>query len=579
MDDAYAVESVELIRDFYQRVSYTNGLIPPEAESARFYQMCGCGSGIWEKGVKVDSPSLIELRLASLQHPWMDMRKLQKEFFETMAKEVTEFESDLLKALKLPGIEQVREDAAGEEVVDNRKFKFTPTMRQAHKRILKELMWDLIGDNEIEEQQGKCFPWVNMRGMQVIIKQANVGADLKNSIFGFFMRSSLGVGLDHVWQQIVQNLPDGITEGDLDRNRVLPQFENQVFLAVVSNGADRVKHQLSQKYYHEIRDGLGQMALGEKTVIEAARYIHKQAGEGSLWHWMRVARSESVLAINAAFDEQSKAAGIRYEQWRTAASGACMICLGFEGRVWELSQGPQPVMDSHPNCRCLRVPLYNTSKPVQPRWTRETPYERPYTREELGRPLQPPEKPTAQTYTNTEDASQAMQELYENATEKDKKVTKYYTSDSYKDWNEYLRNKKSGNKRFDEATEQFNKFLDKAPKLQTTTHRGLAFGYEQTESFSKFANLKIGDTFTDNGFVSTTLNKNVAERFATESIEANGGYGVILNIKTKNGVLLDKFSQMKFEQEVVLRNGTSFKVMGKRMGSSPDIIIIDLEEI
>lgn len=383
-DDSYMIDSM------YAEYSRTKGLIPPEEESAKFFQMCGCGSGIWVHGVKVDSPSLVELQLANLPHQWPEMRKLQDEFYEAFAKEVTDFENDLLKALQLPDIKKVREDYAGEEVVDNRIFKYTPTMKQAHKRLVKELMGDLVGSDTIEKKKKIFNAWINTKAFNSRKQNEDeqppeqLTEDERNSLYVFFMLAALGLSLEKIWQQLIRNLPDGMTEEDISRTRVQPIFTHYEFLHVILNGANRITSYLSQKYYHIVMEALEEMALGKKTVIEAARYIHKQAGEGNLWHWLRLTRTESSLAFNAAFNEQSKASGVRYEQWKSSRTGACIICAGFDGKVWEIGTGPQIVIDSHPNCRCVRVGYYRNPRTiVQPPWTRESVFDRPYTRDEL----------------------------------------------------------------------------------------------------------------------------------------------------------------------------------------------------
>jgi len=151
-------------------------------------------------------------------------------------------------------------------------------------------------------------------------------------------------------------LPD-MTDDEIDAMRLLVQQDNVYFRAAYDVGASRIRAEIQSSWREGFHQTLLDMAKGKKSVLQAGRAMRKQVGEGKMWYWNRIARSESTLMINSAFDLQSRAAEVNFEEWSIAA-GACEICDQFEGRVWKLGEGPQPVTHTHPHC----VPSYTKVK-------------------------------------------------------------------------------------------------------------------------------------------------------------------------------------------------------------------------
>jgi hypothetical protein len=114
---------------------------------------------------------------------------------------------------------------------------------------------------------------------------------------------------------------------------------------------------------------------------------------------------------------------------------------------------------------------------------------------------------------------------------------------------------------------QLDSVIKKAPTLQEPilTFRGV----RGTKIENQFGNLKPGDTFTDNGFVSTSLNPAAANEFARIK-QANAGYILeIINPQGTKGVfplatrveITPKFASPTSEQEWLLPKGTTFEVV------------------
>jgi hypothetical protein len=151
-----------------------------------------------------------------------------------------------------------------------------------------------------------------------------------------------------------------------------------------------------------------------------------------------------------------------------------------------------------------------------------------------------------------------------------------YTSGSghYGNVNNYLRTKqwdKYTSAKEKEKVQNTIALLDKAitnaPTLQqnTLSYRGI-WGQEAVQEFGK---LKPGDTYTDNGYISTSLNLGIARNFARAD-KANPG--VILEIVNPAGTkglfplasrveITPQYATAISENEWLLPRGTTFEVL------------------
>ena len=344
---------IQPIYNNYKFLSYQLGLIPPESE-CKIFNFCGCTH---HKG---ESPSTVEQYLASRQHRWKEIRELQADFFKSIASKITDYETDLLKLLRLPAIEVVRQSIIEDDIERTGKFEYTDNMDAGLKRIFKEWETDFIGGIDLK-----------------IIKTEE---EETQSLFKWFMRLGFVIGFNKIKKLIRAILPDGFSPDFLDR--FIANLQNPYFMQMLLNGATRIKSKIAVDNLQRVRRILKVMAKRGDYPLDVARYLHKRIGEGDLWYWLRIARSEAVMAADSAFDDIAKKAGINYERW-SAAANACPICSQFDGQVWELSEGPRPVSDTHPHCCCFRMPLYEWRGNIHETWNRPSPYDVPYSENEL----------------------------------------------------------------------------------------------------------------------------------------------------------------------------------------------------
>ncbi len=309
---------------------------------------------------KVTTPNFHELELASRKHRWPKMRKLQADFFNAFMEEATEQEIEILNILALPDIETVRqaEFTDVDDVGETGKFRYTLMMNEELDRVFYEWREELLGTEAVKT------------------------VDPMSATYPFHQLSAFSIGTDQVFRDALRELPDYVDSEELKRRRIQAALDNPYLRAVIRDGGNRIKEELGKKHIRLIKIALREKAKEGQNPLQVARWLHKEVGEGKAWYWRRLARSESVLAADAAFESSIRQYQIPYERW-SAAPTACPICMQFQGRVWSAGRGPHPVSDTHPHCLCVRRVVYVTDKPIQRPWQRESPYSRLYTREEL----------------------------------------------------------------------------------------------------------------------------------------------------------------------------------------------------
>lgn len=52
-----------------------------------------------------------------------------------------------------------------------------------------------------------------------------------------------------------------------------------------------------------------------------------------------------------------RAKKVQWEEWVTDVDNPCPRCKALDGKRYVQGRGPQPVKDTHPGCRCQRVPI------------------------------------------------------------------------------------------------------------------------------------------------------------------------------------------------------------------------------
>ena len=351
--------------------SILTGLIPPENECCHLHLIHDVAK----------PPSLAETDLARRPHIWKEINALETKFFGDTSELLAETIQDIFALLGLPPIEEVRRSIrTGEIPTKQKKFEFPEEKKEAYNRIWQDFQQSFIGDRNL--------------ALDMVI-QSQSDYDIEDMpIYKYYLFNAFSIGLGKTLTQIKKALKVFLTSLGLRgielkktyekilAKQVIPNINDPYFQALVNQGLSRVKSKIAVNNIGKVKQILMQMLGQGKGTMDVARYLHREIGEGDLWYWLRLVRSEIALAVNAAFRAQGEAMGLKYEQWR-AQSNCCAICAAFDGQVWEFGAGPEPVASTHPNCYCVRVG-YFTQPPGHPvlEAYKRSPYENPYSADE-----------------------------------------------------------------------------------------------------------------------------------------------------------------------------------------------------
>lgn len=142
-------------------------------------------------------------------------------------------------------------------------------------------------------------------------------------------------------------------------------------------------------------------------------------------------------------------------------------------------------------------------------------------------------------------------------TEDQAKAINTYTGSMYKDINALLR----GSKQFNdpEYTQKVQDVADKAaeglrslPDYKGETYRGTALNDDIV------AKMKVGGTYSDKGFLSTSSNPNIADNFKASN--SAGKTQVLFTIQGKHGKDISSASQYGSEKEILFNPSSKFKI-------------------
>lgn len=101
------------------------------------------------------------------------------------------------------------------------------------------------------------------------------------------------------------------------------------------------------------------VALGE-GIDEAQRRLRRKVTDLGINRATLIARSEiqRVASQTAESVYRRNQDVLKGSQWiATLDERTCMICAPRDGQVYPVGEGPMPVTDSHPGCRCFRSPV------------------------------------------------------------------------------------------------------------------------------------------------------------------------------------------------------------------------------
>ena len=332
---------------FHDLIDIEN-FIPPDAEA------CGCGydhSEDWSVfGMKLESPSLFELDLSRRNHRWREVNRIMRSFFKAFADEVTRAEEKILEAAGLPSLEEVRSEAEKIPHIGS------------YGDLLSDWLMVKQVDPELLDRIDEIFNlWVeNLIGSGVLPDRLD---DLP--AYHYHTLNAFATGLQKTLEQIEEHRDDAVL-APLD-------YGNPYLAKFTQEGMARIKTKLAQQYRPLVEQILRAGIERGDNPLAIAREIHRRVGEGQLWYWQRLARSETAIALDAAFQSEASVNGVQYEKWSTSAN-PCPICAPLDGKIWRLGEGPRVVYDTHPHCLCVKYAFFEEPSVVQPAATQSVPY-------------------------------------------------------------------------------------------------------------------------------------------------------------------------------------------------------------
>ena len=277
---------------------------------------------------------------------------------------------------------------------------------------------------------------------------------------------------------------------------------------------------------------------------------------------LTIAITETNRAISRATIERYRNYGLEQMEWVT--SNPCDLCVQNEGVVVNVGQAfpsgnTQP--PAHPNCRCALLPVVPD-------------FEAPGEIDNIIAPIAGPDyygmtlldKPEAKKLEQYQQERNPDFSIHSNLpTYQMKQGLEAYKGADYVSINSYLREPRFYANSLsvpEQDSLMFNiagidKVMDLAPRVTEpfVTLRGVA-----GPAAERLSTLTPGTIFVDDAFVSTTLNRDVAEKFYV-MFEKNLTIEIVNTPGTK-GIMLDKFlDTAQNEMEWLLARGTKFEVL------------------
>jgi len=245
--------------------------------------------------------------------------QIEKDTLEGYMKCVKRLEKKILAIIP----EQTKEKAV------KRTKDLPPDYREKVKKAVEEFVTDMIG-------QGSGHETIEGYGT-----------------YGTYLLHAFGYGATRANRYIQEFFPDLASEN----NQVVASYEHPYVQELLRNGMELVTTKAKDKEA-EVINIMAEHAVVGDNPTEWARTLERKLKDtitGERWYWERLARSESAMAIDRAETAEYLAEGFEYCEW-SAAPDACHICSSLHGQMWRIEEAPEVVVDTHPNCRCRKLP-------------------------------------------------------------------------------------------------------------------------------------------------------------------------------------------------------------------------------
>lgn len=137
--------------------------------------------------------------------------------------------------------------------------------------------------------------------------------------------------------------------------------DNRYKQKLLTEGYDLVRAKLTRDFLPEAMTVIADGLRADLPWDAIAKNIYREVGEGYLWQWQRLVRTEMVKAFDLSFTAQYEAYDVEFVKW-SAVSGRCPVCderATNNGGYYKLATAPWIPESTHPNCRCEKIPYWN----------------------------------------------------------------------------------------------------------------------------------------------------------------------------------------------------------------------------
>lgn len=161
-------------------------------------------------------------------------------------------------------------------------------------------------------------------------------------VAGTYSTSSVGKVLSDSTASVGKVLSDSIW---IDGDRLIDDVRSELFKCYQTG---KSLDELRQKLIRQVKPTPGTNIADRMAQVESKVD--------------RLIRSESAKMIDKIDTAAYKDAGVEYVNWVTEP-GACARCTDLkESGPYPIDKAPALVIDSHPNCRCAKVPVENNER-------------------------------------------------------------------------------------------------------------------------------------------------------------------------------------------------------------------------
>lgn len=164
--------------------------------------------------------------------------------------------------------------------------------------------------------------------------------------------SPISSGLIDVWRRAVANAAE-----EMGNDVPVSTLNAAIAAALRQDGMAQVRDTNARIFRDRIVQVLASGALDGLPAAAVARELKRRFDLGN-YDWERLVSAELVAAYGDAKLAEFTANGLEWYDWSTAGDGdVCSICAGHrDNGPYRIGQGPRPMKDSHPLCRCSVIP-------------------------------------------------------------------------------------------------------------------------------------------------------------------------------------------------------------------------------